>query len=126
MFFSMTDAIEAELLQLKEDALAATRARDAEFYRQYLAEDAIAVLPFGVMGKEAIVRAVEHSAFQSTGLSDTRVVVLGPDAGVVTYHATFVRDGKSLTAFVTTVYQRRAGKWQGVLYQQSLLPPLGS
>jgi len=114
-------AIESELMRLKDAALAATRARDLAFYRGYLAEDAIAVLPVGVMGKEAILRAVERGAIQGADIAGTRVLVLGPDAGLVTYRATFEGEGRRLAAFVTTLYARREGRWLGVLYQQTPL-----
>ena len=113
--------IEAILRSLKDQALAATRDRDQDFYRGYLADDAVAVLPAGVFDKSAVIAALgaPSVSFQSSTIEDTRVVVLGPDAGVVTYRAGLA-SGK---VFVTTVYARRDGAWQGVLYQQTPLPP---
>jgi hypothetical protein len=114
------DDVEATLRSLKDQALAATRDRDQEFYRGYLADDAVAVLPAGVFDKTAVVAALGSPGvpFQSSKVEDTRVVTLGPDAGVVTYRATLA----SGQVFVTTVYARRNGTWQGVLYQQTPLP----
>jgi hypothetical protein len=109
--------VTAELLALKDQALAATKTRDQDFYRGYLADDAIAILPAGVFGKAAIVAALGAPAvpFQSSEIKDTSVVVLGPDSGLVTYRATLAT-GDVMT---TTVYARRDGVWQGVLYQQT-------
>lgn len=42
-------------------------------------------------------------------LPDTRAMVLGPDTGMITYRATF----GDRVVFVTTVYARRDGAWQG-------------
>jgi hypothetical protein len=111
--------VEATLRSLKDRALAATRDRDQDFYRGYLADDAVAILPAGVFDKAAVVAALGGSQvpFQSSRIDDTRVVVLGPDAGVVTYRAILA----SGPVFVTTVYARRNGTWQGVLYQQTPL-----
>jgi len=47
------DEVEAALRALKDQALAATRDRDRDFYRAYLADDAVAVLPAGVFDKAA-------------------------------------------------------------------------
>jgi hypothetical protein len=116
------EEIEATLRSLKDQALAATRDRDQDFYRGYLADDAVAILPAGVFDKAAVVAALGSSQvpFQSSRVADTRVKVLGPDAGVVTYRATLA----SGEVFVTTVYARRDGTWQGVLYQQTPLPAI--
>jgi hypothetical protein len=116
--------VEAILRSLKDRALAATRSRDQDFYRGYLADDAIAVLPAGVFDKAAVIAALGSSQvpFQSSTVEDTRVLVLSPDAGVVTYRASLA----SGQVFVTTVYARRNGTWQGVLYQQTPLPAAAS
>ena len=109
--------VTSELLALKDQALAATKARDQDFYDGYLADDAIAILPAGVFDKTAIVAALGAPTvpFQSSEIKETRVVVLGPDAGVVIYRATLAA-GDVMT---TTIYARRDGVWRGVLYQQT-------
>jgi hypothetical protein len=116
--------IEATLRRLKDEALAATQDRDQNFYRGYLADDAVAILPAGVFDKTAVVAALgsPHVPFQSSKIDDTQIMVLSPGAGVVTYRATLA----SGQVFVTTVYARRDGVWQGVLYQQTPLPPPSS
>ena len=52
------DDIEATLRSLKDQALAATRDRDQTFYRGYLADDAVAILPAGEFDKTAVVAAL--------------------------------------------------------------------
>jgi hypothetical protein len=113
------DEVEAALRALKEQVLAATRNRDQDFYRGYLADDAVAVLPAGVFDKAAVIAALgaPRVAFQASAIEDTRVMVLGPDTGIVTYRATF----GDQVVFVSTVYARRDGAWQGVFYQQTPL-----
>jgi len=110
---------EATLRSLKDQAIAATRDRDHDFYRGYLADDAIAILPAGVFDKAAVVAALGAAQvpFQSSAITDTQVMLLGADAGVVTYRATLPTG----VVLVTTVYARRDGRWQGVLYQQTPL-----
>ena len=118
------DDVEATLRSLKDQALAATKERDQDFYRGYLADDAIAVLPAGVFDKAAVVAALgaPRVPFQSSAIEDTRVMVLGPDTGIVTYRATL----GDQVVFVTTVYALRDGVWQGVLYQQTPLAGTGA
>jgi ketosteroid isomerase-like protein len=122
----MTD-VDAALRALKEQALRATKRHDAEFYRDYLADDAIAVTPAGVFDKTAILAAMGRpdTPFQSSTIEGTEVVGLSGDAGIVTYRATFAVDsGAPRTVFVTTVYRKQADGWKGVLYQQT--PMIGT
>jgi len=118
--------VAAELLELKTAALAATTAADGEFYRGYLHDDALAITPYGVFDKEAIVAQMSspQSSFASDAIDDTRAVVLTDDSGVVTYRATYPPNApgeKPRVVFVTTVYKRFADGWKGLLYQQTPL-----
>jgi ketosteroid isomerase-like protein len=121
--------IERELLELKDQALEATKRKDGAFYSNYLADDAIAVVPFGIFDKQAVVQQMSgDSPFRSLHVDDTRAVVLNRDAGLVTYKATFEStdsDKKTFQVFVTTVYARIDGAWKGVHYQQTPLQTQG-
>ena len=123
----MQENVEEILLSLKEQALEATRRHDGQFYRDYLADDAMAVVPFGVFDKAAIVRQMtaRDAPFKSLRVTDTRAIILSPESGFVTYKATFESqtDQKTFDAFVTTVYAKVQGKWKGVFYQQTPLRP---
>lgn len=112
--------IEEQLLRLKSEALEATKRRDGAFYDRYLAADAIAITPYGVFGKEAIVAQMSSpgSAFASTGTDDVRAFVLSDASGVVTYRAHY----PSGDVMVTTAYRLGAGGWKGVVYQQTPVP----
>lgn len=107
------DDVAAQLLELKDDALAATKAADGDFYRGYLHDDAMAITPYGVFGKEAIVAQMSapRSSFASDAIDDTRAFVLSDDSGLVTYRATFPPaepGGDPRVVFVTTAYKRYA------------------
>lgn len=120
------DNVATTLLALKDKALSATQRGDAEFYRDYLADDAIAIVPVGILGKEQIIRAMSDGkgAFKSRSITDTQAIVLSSDSGVVTYKATFERPGSPeelFSMFVTTAYAKIDGEWKGVLYQQTPL-----
>ena len=114
--------IKSILLDLKEQALAATKNADANFYQNYLDDHAIAIVPFGIFDKNAIVQQMgsANSNFKSSRIDDTRAIVLTPESGIVTYKATYEKgDKKAFEVFVTTVYAKVRGEWKGVFYQQT-------
>lgn len=116
------DDIKSILLSLKEQALEATKQADATFYTHYLDDSAIAIVPFGIFNKNAIVQQMgsSNSQFKSSRIEDTRVIVLTPESGIVTYKATYTKEGgMSSVVFVTTVYAKINGVWKGVFYQQT-------
>ena len=117
----MTTTAEKTLLQLKDEALAATKSRDLAFYDQYLADDAMAIVPAGVFDKATILDGIAAGRFQSSHVDTTRVNLIGDDAGIVTYVATFGSGDSAKRAFVTTVYGKIEGEWKGLLYQQTPL-----
>lgn len=114
--------VESILLKLKDEALHATQEGDGAFYQNYLSDNAIAIVPFGVFNKQAIVQQMSSvkSAFKSTAIEDTKAIVLTPESGIVTYKATYTKpDGNNFDVFVTTVYTKKNGEWKGVFYQQT-------
>ena len=117
------DDIKSILLNLKDQALEATKRADADFYNGYLDDNAIAIVPFGIFDKKAIVQQMgsANSKFKSSRIDDTKAIVLTPECGIVTYKATYKKeDGKStFEVFVTTVYAKIDGAWKGVFYQQT-------
>lgn len=122
----MSDVV-AELLDLKQHALDATQRADGDFYAGYLADDAVAITPYGVFGKAAIISqmASPASPFKSESIDDERAVELSPTSGVVSYRANYAaRESRpAYSVYVTTVYRRDSDGWKGVLYQQT---PVGS
>ena len=114
--------VKSILLSLKEQALEATKNGDAVFYQHYLDDNAIAIVPFGVFDKKAIVNQMgsSNSPFKSSKIEDTKAIVLTPESGIVTYKATFQKqDNSAYDVFVTTVYSKKMGVWKGVFYQQT-------
>ena len=114
--------IQSILLSLKDQALEATKNSDGKFYENYLADNAIAIVPIGVFDKKAIVEQMSsaNSQFKSSKIEDTKAIALTPDCGIVTYKATYQKkDKSSYEVFVTTVYTKTDGKWKGVFYQQT-------
>jgi len=116
--------IEAILVALKAAAMCATEKGDADFYASYLADNAIGVTPQGVFNKQQILQGMKNGkTFKSSKIEGSRAVALGPDAGLVTYRATFVASGEPpVEMFVSTLYRRYHDGWKGVFYQQTPLP----
>jgi hypothetical protein len=116
--------VKSILLSLKEQALEASKKMDATFYDEYLDDNAIAVVPMGVLDKKAIVQQMgsPNSQFKSSRIDDTRAIVLTPESGIVTYKATYEKEDKTtFEVFVTTVYAKINGGWKGAFYQQTPL-----
>jgi len=116
-----TDEVRAQLLELKDQALAATQRADGDFYREYLADDTLAITPFGVFGKEQVVAQMStpSSSFRSIAVTDVRAFPYTADCGLVTYRASY----PSGDVLVSSLYLKRNGTWQGVFYQQTPVPP---
>ena len=117
--------IEAVLWALKSAAIRATDNADVGFYAGYFADNAIGVTPGGIFSKQQILAAMKDGKFfNSSKIDDSRAVALGPDAGLVTYRATFERPGEpAVEMFVSTLYRHYHDGWRAVFYQQTLLPP---
>jgi ketosteroid isomerase-like protein len=112
-----------DLIRLKNEALAATQRADGDFYAGYLADDAVAITPYGVFDKAAVVAQMgsTSSSFKSESVDDVRAVELSPTSGVVSYRANYAArgDAPATSVYVTTVYRRDADGWKGVVYQQT-------
>jgi hypothetical protein len=120
--------IEADLVALKAAAIRATERADVDFYASYFADNAIGVTPLGILNKQQMLENMKGgNTFKSSKVADSRAVALGPDAGLVTYRATFAQpDGSAVEMFVSTLYRRYHDGWRGVFYQQTPLPADGS
>ncbi|MDQ0465608.1 ketosteroid isomerase-like protein [Caulobacter ginsengisoli] len=117
--------VQRELATLTKEALRASAENDRAFYDGYLAPDATAVLPVGVMTKSQVLGSMqgERAPFAAKRIEATHIRALGSDAGIVTYRAIYERDGREVSVMATTVCERRDGVWKAVQYQQTPLAP---
>lgn len=112
-----------ELIALEErgwEALAA--GEGADFYAEICRDDALMVFPGGmVLDRDGAEKALRDApAWARYHLSETRVLRLGDDAGVVVYRAEAQRDGEDpYRALMTTIYVREGGAWRLALHQQT-------
>jgi len=92
----------------------------AAFYQRLLADDALVVLPMGVLSKEQTVAAFEQATpWGEYRMEDVRCTAL-PRGGILTYRATARRPGApAYVAWMTSAYVDEGGGWRMVLHQQT-------
>ena len=123
--------VKEELLELEERQWKANREADADFYRQYCADDFIIVSRFGVLTRAQVLAQFEKgnvNPFLRTDMADPRVLVFDDNAALLTYKETIeasidAEGGKTTTfsIYATTVYRRSADGWRFVFHQQTPL-----
>lgn len=111
------DDLIAVLLDLEQRAWKAADTRDMEFYRDYLAPEALVVSPRGIMDREGILRdLVENpNELPEYAIMDPRVVSLGEESAVLAYTVSF----GGQTFYVSTVYARDRGRWRAAFHQRT-------
>lgn len=93
----------------------------AAFYRENLADDAVMAFSFGVMNRQEAIDAMDSAPPWSTyEISDTRVVALGEDSGVLVYHVTAQRaEQEPYSAVISSTFVRQDGRWKLAFHQQT-------
>lgn len=113
-----------ELVELEHKGWQALSGENgAEFYDAFLADEAMMVLPFGVMDRDECVEAIAAAPpWMSYELSDIRVVVLSDESAMVVYNARAQREGlPEYRAVMSTTYVRRDREWLIACHQQTPL-----
>lgn len=107
----------AVLLDIEKRAWKAADTRDVEFYRDYLAPEALVVSPRGILDREGILRdLVENpNEFPKYAITDPRVVPVREEGAVLAYTVSF--GGQTL--YVSTVYARAGGRWRAAFHQRT-------
>lgn len=96
---------------------------DGAVYRRVLTEDAIVVVPGAVLDADACVRAMDASpGWDSTELTDPRMVRLSDGCASVVYTFTGVRAGERYRAVLTSTYVVRDGVPRLAVHQQTPVP----
>ena len=116
--------LERVLLALEEEGWnALSGPNGAAYYREHMAGDGLMVFPGMVLDKEATVQAIAQAEPWSWfRIEEPRAVLLGQDAGVLTYRAAARRSGGPVyRALMSSVYVRRGGVWLLALHQQTPL-----
>jgi hypothetical protein len=117
----MTDA----LLELEERGWQALSSPEpVSFCEEWLANDALMIVPGMVVDRETFLEAVAHEQpWASHRIDEPRVVQLTDDSAALLYRVTAQRASQpEFAGLLASVYVKRAGRWQLVLHQQTPMP----
>ena len=123
--------IKQTLVELAQKAWDANIKEDAEFYRDFLIDEAVGVNNFGIVDKASLVKQMEHHSgvlYTKVSMEDPKVIILNPESALLIYKALIhaVKDGKEFvfSDYVTTAFVKRDGKWKGAFQQHSRIGKL--
>ena len=93
----------------------------ASFYDDVLADEALFVLPGGLVldDRATILDSMSGPPWDDYTLSDEGVVPLGPDAAAIVYRADGRRGDDRYNAHCTSTYVRIDGQWRLRMHQQT-------
>ena len=123
--------IKQTLVELAQKAWDANIKEDAEFYRNFLIDEAVGVNNFGIVDKVSLVKQMEHHSgvpFTKVSIEYPKVLVLNPASALLIYKAIIhaAKDGEEFifSDYVTTAFVKRDGKWKGAFQQHSRIGTL--
>ena len=120
-------AVEQMLVDLEQRAWREEKNRNAEFFREVMVEEFLAVESDGKRYTKAealaLIPTVQVSSF---ALTDLKVLRLGRDAALITYRAvvTGPGEGREVTRefLASTAWVRRGTKWGMAFHQKTAVP----
>lgn len=113
------------LLELEEGGWEALSSADpVQFCDDWLADDAVMIVPGMVIDRATFLEAVAHEQpWASHHIDEPQVVHLGDDSAALVYRVKAQRDGEpDFAGLVTSIYVKRAGRWRLALHQQTPMP----
>ena len=113
------------LLDLEERGWRALSSPDpVAFCEEWLADDALIVVPGMVIDRETFLRALAHEEpWARHQIDEARTIELTDQSAGLLYRVIAQREGQpAFAGFVTSVYVERAGRWQLALHQQTPMP----
>ncbi|MFL6759118.1 nuclear transport factor 2 family protein [Sphingomonas sp.] len=123
-------SIEAQLIDREKQSWAAWQGQDVAFWKRHLSTDHVEIDgPNGPQDRDYVINGVANRkcSVASYNLGSFTFRQLGPDAGMLVYRATqeFACGDKHIpnSGWVTSLYQRRGGRWLNVLFEHLLIPP---
>jgi hypothetical protein len=114
------------LLELEEQGWQALSSPDpVQFCEEWLADDALMIVPGMVIDRATFLRALAHETpWASHEIEEPQTVQLTDDSAALVYRVTAQRDGQpKFAGLLTSVYVRRAGRWRLQLHQQTPILP---
>ena len=121
---------EAHLIDLERQSWAAWQKKDLAFWERHLSADHVEMDgPDGPQDRTYVLKGVatRKSAVASYDLDRFTFRQLDADTAMLVYHASqlFACGDKRIpnVGWVTSLYQRRNGRWENVLFQHMVVPP---
>ncbi len=117
-------AIKEKLTAMEKQAWDAWKNHDADFFKGYLADEALLVGASGVMNKEQMIKGMDEASCEVRSVSqeDFQLVMSG-DTAILTYkaHQDATCDEYVLPTpvWATSVYVKRGEQWLSLLYQET-------
>ena len=118
-------ADDAAIVNNEKQIIEALKKRDANAFKSLVADDALLVGPEGVTtSAEAskFIFAPDYTMVSAT-VEDPKVKMLDANNAILTYKSTGteIYKGKSttMTAYATTLWVKRGGKWMAMFHQES-------
>jgi hypothetical protein len=118
----VSSELDDDLIDLEERGWQALSSSDpVPFCREWLADDAVFVVPGMVVDRASFLQALVHEQpWASHEILDMRTIELSDNAAALVYRVTAQRENQPVfTGLLTSVYVERAGRWQLVLHQQT-------
>lgn len=121
------DTTQDAIIAQEKQILEALKKKDSKSFHTLVASDAILVSSQGrlpIADFEKFVFAPDYT-FVSATVDDPQVKMIDGDSALLTYKTTGTETFKDQThtgtAYVTTLYAKRGGKWVGVFHQESMV-----
>ena len=122
-------SIEQTLVALEKQSWAAWQAQDVAFWQRHLSADHVEMDgPNGPQDRNYVISGVANRqcSVTSYSLDNFTFRKLGTGAAMLVYHASqeFACGDKRIpnTGWVTSLYVRRDGRWQNVLFEHLVIP----
>jgi hypothetical protein len=113
------------LLEIEEQGWQAlSSVEPVEFCKEWLAEDAVMIVPGMVIDRATFLAAVaREQPWASHRIEEPRAVQLTDDSAALVYRVRAQRDDQpEFVGHLTSVYVGREGRWQLALHQQTPIP----
>jgi Domain of unknown function (DUF4440) len=94
------------------------------FCQEWLADDAVLIVPGAVIDREDFLTALpDEQPWSGHRIEDARTIWLTDNSAALVYRVTAQRDGKpEFVALMTSVYVKRVDRWELVVHQQTPMP----
>jgi hypothetical protein len=105
-------ALEQELIELEKGFWRAA-GNDGDFFREHMADDALAVMASGVMTKhDAVSSGEEAKPWTNIRIDHPKVMRFSEDTVALIYRGSAEQEGKPYSANIASIYVKQNGGWQ--------------